>query len=29
MTNRASGMIINAANNRKVDAEASTQEPGS
>jgi len=29
MTNRASGTMINAANNRNVDAEASTQEPGS
>ena len=29
MTNRASGTMMKAANNRKVDAEASTQEPGS
>jgi len=29
MTNRVSGTMINAANNRKVDAEAATQEPGS
>lgn len=28
MTNRASGIIIKAARNRKVDAEVSTQEPG-
>jgi len=29
ITNRASGMIMKAANNRKVDAEVSTQEPRS
>jgi len=29
MTNRASGIMMKAANNRKVDAEASTQEPDS
>lgn len=29
MTNRARGTMIKAAINRKVDAEASTQEPGS